>query len=147
MQRKESSKVCTLLCKKNDKESHSEMCFGLDLNRGEKTNIVTFFCGFLFPAPSHIETNLIRYACSVEKKACSAEQMVLICRASLKLHIREKPSGREGGREGGDVGLRGWVVGGRRRRRRRREGGGERMEGGGGGRGSSCAGINVCMPN
>lgn len=27
--------------------------------------------------------------------------MVLICRTSLKLHIREKPSGREKGREGG----------------------------------------------
>lgn len=59
--------------------------------------------------------------------------MVLICRASLKLHIREKPSG-SGGRTG-DVGLRGW----------QREAG-ERMEGRGGG-GSSCAGINVCMPN
>lgn len=67
--------------------------------------------------------------------------MVLICRASLKLHIREKPSGREreGGRRHGVEGVGG--EGGAA------EGGGERMEGGGGGGGSSCAGINVCMPN
>ncbi len=55
--------------------------------------------------------------------------MLFIYSASLKLYIREKPSGGRGSTGGSEM-----MAGRDTEKEREREG-------------SSCAGINVCMPN